>query len=327
MKTLVTGGTGFTGSHLARRLMDRGYEVRVLDTEKGLFYDELRDRGAAISLGTVNDRPLVENLVRGCEVVFHTAAAFRQLGASRKHYWNVNVEGTRTVAEASHYYGVRRLVYCSTCGVHGNVKSPPCDEEAPIVPEDYYQYTKNEGERILQRWVDKGLDAVILRPAAIYGPGDPGRFLMLFRLVHRGYFPMFGPGRTLYHPLYIDNLIDAFEHAAQADRIKGKAFLVADDRYWTLNELVEQVAEAIGVTVRIYHYPYLPLLWAAWVCEVVCRPLRISPPIFRRRVAWYKHDRAFSIAKAKELLGYQPRVDLSTGLRKAVKWYRDNGYL
>jgi nucleoside-diphosphate-sugar epimerase len=327
MKILVTGGTGFTGSHLVRRLLSKGHQVRVLDFQGGLFHKELRERGAEIRLGSVTDAALVDEMVKGCEVVYHVAAAFRQLNVSREHYWEVNVTGTLNVAAAAHRHGARKLVYCSTCGIHGHITSLPGNEESPIAPEDYYQYTKYEGETVVQKYVDQGLDAVILRPAAIYGPGDAGRFLMLFRLAKRGRFLMFGNGNTYYHPVHIDNLIDAFELAASQEGIRGRAYLIADDRYWTLDELVEQVGQALGVRVRIRHLPFGPLWLSACACELVCKPLRITPPLFRRRVNWFRHDRAFSIDKARKELGYEPRVRLAEGLTEAARWYRSNNYL
>lgn len=327
MKVLVTGGTGFTGSHLVRRLLGAGHEVLVVDNQKGLFYDDLRDRGARIVVGSITEKALAENLVSGCELVYHIAAAFRQLNVPDRHYWEVNVEGTRHLVDAAYRAKVRRFVYCSTQGVHGHIKTPPGCEKSPIVPEDYYQFTKYEGEKVVQEYVGKGLDAVTLRPTAIYGPGDPERFLFLFRLAKRGSFLMFGNGGTYYHPVYIDNLVDAFELAGSKDGIAGETYIIADERYYTIYDLVREVGKALGVDVRIRHLPFWPLWSAALLCEFVCKPLRVSPPLFRRRVDWFRQVRAFSIDKARRELGYRPKVDLATGLGRTGEWYLQNGYL
>ena len=328
MKVLVTGGTGFTGSHLVSRLLKRGHQVTVLDRENGIFFDELKARGARIASGSITEPKIVDDAVRDCEVVYHLAAAFRELKVSNKHYWNVNVTGTRNVARAALRCGVRRLIYCSTQGVHGHIKQIPGDENSPITPEDYYQYTKYEGEAVVSEYVKKGLEAVILRPTAIYGPGDPARFLLLFRMVKKGRFLMFGSGETCYHPVYISNLVDAFELASTSEiGVNGQTFIVGDDQYWTLNELVEHVADSMDLTVRIQHFPFWPLYGVAGVCEAVCRPLRVAPPLFRRRVNWFRQDRAFSIDKAHNDLGYQPRVGIKEGLIETAKWYRENHYI
>lgn len=327
MKVLVTGATGFTGSALVRRLLDEGHQVVGLDTQKGLFFDELTRRGAQITLGSVTDRDTVERLMKGVDVVHHVAAAFRQLDVGRDVYDDVNIDGTRIVVDAAYRAGVRKLIYCSTCGVHGNVENPPATEDSPIAPADYYQRTKYEGERVVQEYTARGLPTLILRPAGIYGPGDPERFYMIFRRVARGWFPMFGDGKTLYHSVYIDNLVDAFMLAMESPRSDGRAYLIADEKHCTIEELVRQVADAMGVTVRFRHFPLTPLLVAGHVVEKACRPFGIAPPIFPRRVDWYRQDRAFDITRARKELGYEPRVPLPVGLRRAAEWYRANGML
>lgn len=327
MRVLVTGGTGFTGSHLVKRLLDRGHEVLVIDNQKGLFYDDLKARGATIELGSITDKVVVDKMVKGCEVVDHLAAAFRKLNVPDRYYWDVNVEGTRHLLDAAYRFRVRKFIYCSTQGVHGDIQNPPGNERSPITPEDYYQLTKYEGEKVVGRYVENGLDAVTLRPTAIYGPGDPGRFLILFRLVKRGSFLMFGNGSTFYHPVYIDNLVDAFELAAEKEGIRGETYIIGDDHYYSLNKLVQHVATSMEIPVRIRHFPFWPVWTAAWACEMVCKPFRLSPPLFRRRVDWFRQVRAFSIEKARRELGYQPKVGLQEGLAQTAKWYRENGYL
>jgi nucleoside-diphosphate-sugar epimerase len=327
VRALVTGGTGFTGKALARRLLDLGHEVVVLDCKEGLNTQELRDWGAEVVLGSVTDEAVVRRAMQGVEVVHHLAAAFREMNVPDRYYQEVNVGGTRNVAQAALAAGARKLIYCSTCGVHGNVDSPPGGEEAPIRPADYYQRTKYEAEPIVRELPARGLPSVILRPAAIYGPGDPERFLLIFRRVARGRFPMFGDGRTWYHPLYIDNLVDAFVLAMEERVGEGEAYLIADDEYVTIEELVRRVATALGVDVKIPHFPVWPAVAAGHVCEKLCRPFGLTPPIFPRRMDWYRQNRAFRIDKAKRDLGYEPRVGLDEGLRRTADWYRHEGYL
>ena len=327
MKILVTGGTGFTGTHLTRRLLRDGHEVTVVDNQPGLFRRELEQRGATVLLGSVADRGLIARAAEGCALVYHLAAAFRKVNLRKAEYRQTNVDGTRVVLEAALQNAVRKVVYCSTCGVHGDVKAWPADESAAIAPADYYQATKYEGELVVRAFVERGLPAVIVRPAAIYGPGDPERFLMLFRRVQTGRFSMFGDGRAHYHPLYVDNLVDAFLLAAATERRHGEAYLIADDDYYTLNELVTAIGEALGIAVRITHYPFRPLWLAALLCEALFKPLPVEPPLFRRRVDWFRQNRAFDIRKAKLELGYEPKVHLREGLARTARWYRDHGYI
>jgi nucleoside-diphosphate-sugar epimerase len=327
MKVLVTGGTGFTGKALVRRLLDEGYEVVALDYKEGLKTDELREWGAEVVIGSVADKALLDRCTKGVDVVQHLAAAFRELNVPNSYYDEINIGGTRNALEAAEKHGVKKFIYCSTCGVHGNVENPPADEDAPINAADYYQQTKYEAEPVVKEFANRGMKTTIIRPAAIYGPGDPERFYMIFKHVANGTFPMFGSGKTLYHPLYIDNLIDA--HILAMDPVKGTGgtYLIADDRYLSIEDLVEAVAKAMGIEVKIPHYPIWPLIIAGHIFEKVCKPFRITPPIFPRRVDWYRQNRAFSIERAKHDLGYDPKVKLDEGLKKTYEWYKAEGYL
>jgi len=327
MKILVTGGTGFTGKALVRRLLDDGHNVIALDYKEGLKTQELREWGAKVVIGSVTDPDVLREHIPGVEVVHHLAAAFREMNVAESYYDEVNVEGTRVVLDAAHREGVKKFVYCSTCGVHGNCDDPPAAENAPIQPADYYQRTKYEAEPIVIEYYKKGLPATILRPAAIYGPGDPERFLMIFRRVARGLFPMFGDGKTLYHPLYIDNLVDALVLSMDAGKGLGEVYLIADDEYVEIEDLVRRIARAMNTEVKIPHFPVLPVVALGHVVEKLCKPFGVVPPIFPRRVDWYRQNRAFDIRKATRDLGYVPRVPLDDGLRHTAVWYRDNGYI
>ena len=327
MRVFVTGGTGFTGAALVERLLQDGHSVSILDTKPGLIADKLVKAGAEITYGSVADREPVARASAGAEVVMHLAAAFRETGAPDELYKSVNVDGTRIVVEEAIKAGARKLVYCSTQGVHGHIENPPGDESSPIAPADYYQQTKYEGELVLKEFADAGIEFTTIRPTAIYGPGDPERFGMIFRRARKGFFPIFGTGRTYYHPVYIDNLVDAFILAMKQGKGAGQAYIIADEEYFSIKELVQRVAKAIDVEVSTPTYPIWPLIIAGHVCEKVCKPFGINPPLFPRRVDWFRQVRAFRIDKARAELGYVPKVGIDEGLRKTGIWYGENGYL
>ena len=327
MRVLVTGGTGFTGAALIERLIHEGHSVVALDYKEGLQSKALHEEGAEIIIGSVTDEAAVERSMKGVEVVFHLAAAFRELNKPDSFYQEVNVGGTQIVLAAAERHAVRKFVYCSTCGVHGNVDHPPATEDAPIRPADYYQRTKYEAEPFVTQMGERGVETVILRPAAIYGPGDPERFFLIFKRVAKGTFPMFGNGRTLYHPLYIDNLVDAFVLCMPAGIGSGRTYLIADEDYYPIETIVRAVARSLDKPVRIPHYPVFLVVALGHVVEKVCRPLGLIPPIFSRRVDWFRQNRAFDISRAKREIGYAPQVDLEEGLRRTGIWYRQMGYL
>jgi len=327
MRILVTGGTGFSGKALCKRLLDQNHDVVALDYKEGLKTEELRSWGADVRTGSVTDQAIVKDAMKGVQLVFHLAAAFREMNVPESHYHEVNVEGTRIVLDTAWQTGVKKFVYCSTCGVHGNVDHPPADESAPIQPADYYQRTKYEAEPIVQEYHRKGMQTVTIRPAAIYGEGDPERFLMIFRQVNKGWFPIFGNGRTLYHPLYIDNLVDSFMLCLKDGVGDGGTYLIADAKYLSIAELAKEVATAMGKTVKLVYLPVWPVVVTGYIVEAVCKPFGIVPPIFPRRVDWYRQNRAFDITAARRDLGYQPAVSLSEGLKRTANWYLKEGYL
>ena len=328
MNVLVTGGAGFVGSHLVRRLLARGHTVTSLDKHPGLFNDELRAQGATMVSGSVTDADVVNRLMTGHELVFHLASPFGDILQPDQAYWDVEVEGTRNVLAAAESQGVRRVVHCSTQGVHGIIAHPPGDENSPIAPRDYYCVSKAEGEKVAQEFMARGLDVVVVRPTSVYGPGDTRGWLKLFRMVSSGWFTMVGSGRTLNHPVYIDNLVDLLEVAATAPQARGRTYLAGDDTAVTLTQLVRAVGAALGTPVRILRFPSYRVAWlASSAIERVFKAAGISPPVFRRRLSWFITNRQFRIDRARDELGYRPRITLREGLARTAAWYRAEGYL
>ena len=328
MQVLVTGGTGFVGAHLVRRLLSRGHRVVSLDKNPGLFDEELRSGGATLLTGSVTDPEDVNRAIEGCELVYHLASPFGDILQPDRVYWEIEVEGTRHVLEAAERQRVRRVVHCSTQGVHGIISNPPGDEESPMAPRDYYCYSKVEGERVCQEFIAKGMDVVIVRPTSVYGPGDTRGWLKLYRMVSKGWFLMIGDGKTLNHPVYVENLVDLFELVGCSPSAKGRVYLAGDDESVTLMQLVRSVGSAVGSDVRIIRFPWYQVAWTgAAAVEIVSKFFGVRPPVFRRRLSWFKTNRAFRIDRARQELGYQPRVGLNEGLTRTASWYRKAGLL
>lgn len=330
MRVLVTGATGFTGGHLARTLAARGHDVRALVRPKSLARfagSEAAAAGVDARPGDLTDADAVRQAAAGVEVVYHIAATYREAGQPDAAYRAVNVEGTRHVLDAAVASGVRRVVHCSTGGVHGHIEQPPADEDAPFSPGDIYQETKLEAEQVAREFGrTRGLDVVVARPIGIYGPGDM-RFLKMFRGIARGRFPMLGRCDAFYHLTYIDDLIEGFRLCGELPAAAGRTYLLAGPSYTTLNELAETMARELGVAPPRWRLPVWPFWTAGLLCEMICVPLRVEPPLYRRRVDFYTKSRAFDTARARQELGYAPRVELAEGIRRTVAWYREQGLL
>jgi nucleoside-diphosphate-sugar epimerase len=327
---LVTGATGFTGGHLARYLASRGDHVRALvrPASRAKFdRSPLPASGVEAVEGDLRDAPAIRRACDGVEVVYHIAATYREAGQPDDAYRAINIEGTRNVVSAAHEAGARRVVHCSTGGVHGHVSNPPANEDAPFNPGDVYQETKLEAEKAARDFGrTTGFDVVVARPIGIYGPGDM-RFLRMFRGLARGRFPMIGSGDVFYHLTYIDDLIEGFRLCGTVPAAAGRTYLLAGPRYTTLEQLVNLVARELKVAPPRVHWPVWPFWTAGLLCELVCVPLRIEPPIFRRRVDFYTKSRAFDTTRARAELGYAPAIDLEEGIHRTANWYRQEGLL
>lgn len=325
-RVLVTGATGFAGSHLARRLIDEGQDVSIL-VRSTSSASALEIAGAEVVTGDLTDEDSLRDAVGGVDVVYHIAALFRKAGLPDSAYWDTNTTGTINLLEAVHQCGVRRFVHCSTVGVLGHIDNPPANEDTPYHPGDIYQITKCEGEKAALRYhQEKGLPVSVVRPAGIYGPGDL-RWLKLFRSIARRRFAMIGSGETTIHHVYIDDLVDAFRLAADSPGAVGRVYIAAGARYVTLNELVRIIAREVGVPASGLHIPLAPVRLLSGLCEDVCRGLKIEPPLYRRRVDFFIKDRAFDISRARRELGFEPKVDLPEGVARTAAWYREQGLL
>ena len=329
-RVLVTGASGFTGSHLAHLLADEGYEVRALVRPNAdvSALDAAHIQSGAIQLveGDLLHHKTIERAIAGCRHVYHVAALYRAAKHPDQMYWDVNVGGTNAVIEACQQHGVERFLHCSTIGVHGGVDTIPADEQAPFAPSDIYQQTKLAAEQDVRTAHASGLPITIVRPAGIYGPGDL-RFLKLFTLVKSGRFIMFGSGETFLHLVFVEDLVRGMLLAVEHPGGLGATMILAGEEYVSLNQLVRLVAQATNATTPRWRFPLWPLMTAAAGCEWLCRPLGIEPPLHRRRAAFFSKNRAFSIEHAQQAIGFAPQISLPEGLQRTADWYTSKNLL
>jgi nucleoside-diphosphate-sugar epimerase len=325
LRVAVTGGTGYTGGRLIERLLARGHEVSAL-ARPGSSRPASAP-GVTWVEGDLSQPDALARLVDGAAAVAHVAAVYRTAGHPDAYYRDVNVGGTERLLDASARAGVGRFVHTSTVGVHGDVKNPPADEAAPFEPGDVYQETKAEAETVaLATHRADRVPVTVVRPGAIYGPGET-RLLKLFRAIARGRYAVVGSGRPHYHLVYIDDLLDGYELALTHPAAAGEAFILAGPRSVSQAELAATIARHTGGRVLPLHIPVAPIHLLGDLCEAICVPFEVEPPLHRRRIDFWTKNRSFSIAKARRVLGYEPRVDVDEGIARTAAWYRQAGWL
>ena len=280
-----------------------------------------------LATGDLRDTAALAVATAGMDVVYHIAAMYRQAGLGNEVYRAVNATAVKDIIEAAARGGVRRVVHCSTVGVHGDVEHPPAAEDAPLKPGDVYQVTKLEGEELARdAGARLGVEVTIARPTGIYGPGDR-RLLKLFRGVARRRWITLGAGEIYYHLTFIDDLVEGFRLCGTHPSAANRTYILAGGEVTTLNALVALVAEGAGVPAPTRHLPAWPIWMAGAACETICAPLGIEPPLYRRRVDFFTKSRAFDITRAKTEIGFAPRVGLREGIRRSLDWYRTEGWL
>ncbi len=323
---LVTGASGFVGGWMVDHLVRQGVKVRAMIKDKGKA-GPLRKPGVEIVLADLRDGPSLKKAVEGITGVYHIAGLFRQAGLPESVFRDVNAEGTRRMLDASIAAGVRRFIHCSTVGVLGHVENPPANEETPYHPGDMYQRSKMEGEKIALDYFRTGrIPGVVIRPAMIYGPGDL-RMLKMFRMIARKRFFYVGRGDARVHFIDVRDLVRAFELAMQKEQCNGGIYIIAGERSLPLHEMAALVARQLGVPAPWLHIPVKPMQWLGSLCEALCTPLNIPPPLYRRRVDFYTKSRWFDGSKAERDLGFKPAKRLEDELADIVEWYRSNGKL
>lgn len=321
-KILTTGAGGFIGFHLANFFAGCGYDSIGVD----LHYPSSSNSGTAPDFraitGDFRDSKLMRELLRDVDIIFHLASAHLQVSLDDAEYWDINVHKIRPFMELAKEMGIKRFVHVSSVGIYGDLKKYPADEGSACEPQSIYGETKLAGEIEAQLFgKETGFPVVIIRPSWVYGPGCP-RTLKIFRALHKRRFIMIGKGENLRHPIYISDLLEAFSLAMDVEKAVGEVFLIAGERAITTRELVDVFCRVLNVPRPKIQIPHWAGVALAAGSEKVCGILKIEPPISMRTLEFFDTNNAFDISKAREILGFNPKVSFEDGLGNTRNWLR-----
>ncbi len=306
MKALVTGASGFTGSHLVRSLEQQGHTVTGL-----IRRSSSRDRLAGCQLelvyGDITDRNILQAAMTGVDTVFHTAA-YVELGlVNAAEMERVNVEGTRTVLEAAQAVGVSKLVYCSTIGIFGHTENQVVNESFKRVQTDFssaYDRTKYQAQQLVDQFARQGLPVVSVLPSGIFGPDDP-HFGTVVQQFFKGRLKLWAGGDRITGIVHVDDLATAMILAAERGKPGAHYIISAGDL--STHEMFELFSQETGIPVP-REAPKSLVRLVGNLLNPVGRLFSWQPPLSRERVH-YIYDRCVRVdaSKAFQELGWQPR--------------------
>jgi nucleoside-diphosphate-sugar epimerase len=316
MRWAITGGAGFLGLHLARRLLAGGHDVRTLDlaplddAELEREVDELR--------GDVRDLSAVARLVDRVDVLVHAAAAL-PIQASRESIRSVNVGGTGIAFAAAADAGVRRAILISSTAVYGVPKQHPIDEDAPLVGVGHYGESKIDAEEVARDAARRGLEVVIIRPKTFIGPERLGVFEILFDWIREGRgIPILGNGSNRYQLLAVEDLVEATVAAAERD-VAGETFNIGATEFGTVRSDLEGLIAHAGSGSRLRPLPARP-------AELALRALELArlSPLAEWHYRTAHRDSFVDVSKARRLLEFEPRLSNEQALCETYDWYLAN---
>ena len=328
---LITGGTGFIGGHLVQRLVRDGQAVRCLvraSSDTAL----LRALDVELVTGDLADASSLKRAAAGCRFVFHCAAFVSDWGTTDE-IAEVNVEGTRNLLQACVVAGIERFVHISTTDVYGYPDGVAIDETYQASRfRNWYAQTKLAAEAEVSRTADaNSLEAVVLRPATVYGPRSTEVVGEIARAIRNGSMLLIADGRAVAGLCYVENLIDAAVLAQRSPAAPGYAFNVTDGLQTTWKAFISDLADGLGCAPPKWSIPYSLASGAGFTLEHAYRllrrgtGLRTRPLLSRQAVQVMGTNQDFSARRARETLGWEPRIDYAAGLAATINWLGAEG--
>lgn len=328
-KALVTGATGFLGRATAVRLRDLGWDVTGLGRDEKIGR-QLATQGIPFVQADLRNRQQIEDVCAGRDCVIHCAALSSPWGTYRDFY-EINVVGTEHVVSGCVRHGVRRLVHVSTPSVYFNYRDRLLvseKEELPRKPVNAYAATKLIAERVVSDAAGNGLSSIIVRPRAVFGPGDTSLFPRLLRVNDSRGIPLIGGGEALLDLTYVDNAVDGLVQACNApESAAGAIYNLSNGEPVKLIDLLRRLFALLELPLRTRRVSRPAALAAGRAMEWLYRAfpaIGAEPSFTRYTVGLLAYSQTLDLAQARQALNYEPRIPLDEGLRRFADWWRSN---
>jgi nucleoside-diphosphate-sugar epimerase len=323
MKVLITGATGFIGSHIVKSLVSKGHKVRTL-VRKSSDTSDIKGPGVDLAYGDITDPESLTVAVKGMDAVIHLAAMVSDFGPY-KDFIALNIDGVKNILNAAKDEGVSRFVHFSTNDVLGIHKGGVLVNDSFPYKKTGYPYpdTKIEGEKIVFDYYEKfGLPVSVIRPSWVYGPGDRTFIPEVVDAMRTRMMIYFGDKKNTISLNYIDNLTDAVLLLLERPEAVGEAFIANDDHPVTWEWLVKKLADGLDLKLPKITLPFGLAMWIARVVEFVFKLLRIKsrPPLTTYAINICGSNMVYSASKMKDVLGYEPRVLPEEGMKRTIEW-------
>jgi nucleoside-diphosphate-sugar epimerase len=319
MQILVTGGTGFLGKHLAKALLEGGHQVRLIGRNFAQA-QALVESGARPVVADLRDEAAVRVACEGVDVVYHVGALSTPWG-KRADFYDINVRGTGAVVAACREHGVKRLIYVSSPSVvFDSHDQHDVTEDVPY-PQHFasiYSLTKKLGEDLVNAAARSGLQTVILRPKAMFGPGDQALLPRLIAAARQKRLPQIGDGRNLVDLTYVENVVHALLLAGESRAAVGKTYTITNDEHVPLWDVIRTVLKRLNLSTQLRQVPLSVALAAAVLMEMRAALTGKEPLLTRYSAAILARTQTYNIGAARRDLLYAPRISIADGIERTL---------
>jgi len=320
MKVLVIGNSGFVGGFLTKKLAEKGYEVRGMDVNPPATGESV----SSFVRGSIVNYKDVLNAAVGCKCIINLAAKHHDFGITQEEFFAVNVKGTKNMLDAASELGIKKVIFYSTVAVYGNLKGPAV-EGSLMHPVSVYGKSKLAAEQQVQSWIvrEAAHEAVIIRPAVVFGPNNFGNMYNLINTIYRKRFMFVGPGNNVKSIAYVENLADATIFLLERMKPGVDIYNYTDYPEMTISKIVETILQSLSYPSPKIRIPLKPALALASIFDVLGKMTGHNFPITAYRIKKFNTPTHFKSNKIRSE-GFYQHVSLQEGFQRMVDWYLEN---